>query len=164
MYCVMSVLKRGGSQFWYVQFQYNGRTYIKSSKSTDRKIAEVLEANWKKQLMTQQVLGIRNRLLLVDAFDLYMEAKRGLPSFRNIVRYVKTLNQFLTHRRHIDEVTTGDLERLKTHLTNDDYSAHHRGSILTTPVTPCLSWGFGPACTFECRLLPKAAVRRHHAF
>lgn len=118
----MSVLKRGGSQFWYVQFQLNGRTYIKSSKSTDRKIAELLESQWKKQLMTEQVLGIRNRLPTVEAFDLFLEAKRELPSFRNLIRYVDILTKFLVERRHIDEVTTGDLERLKVSMTQKGYS------------------------------------------
>lgn len=128
----MSVLKRGGSQFWYVQFQHNGRTYIKSSKSTDRKIAEVLESQWKKQLMTQQVLGIRNRLLLVDAFDLYKEAKRGLPSFRNIKRNVETAARWLAERKYIDEVTTGDLDRLKLLLQGDGYSAQTIKHVIGT--------------------------------
>jgi len=30
----MAVTKRDGSKYWYIQFQYNGKTYIKSSKST----------------------------------------------------------------------------------------------------------------------------------
>lgn len=37
---VMSVLKRGNSPYWYIQFQFNGKTYIKSSKTTDKRVAE----------------------------------------------------------------------------------------------------------------------------
>lgn len=119
----MSVLKRSGSKNWYVQFQYNGRTYIKSSKSADKKIAELLETNWKKELMTQGILGTKSRIPFKEAFSLYMEAKQGLASYRNIIRFVKSISRFFADHKYFDEVTTGDLERLKTHLTNDGYSA-----------------------------------------
>ena len=127
----MSVLKRGG-KYWYVQFQYNGRTYIKSSKSTDRRIAELLESQWKKQLMTEQVLGIKSRLPLVEAFDVYKEAKKRLASLRNIVRYVETICDFLADHKYIDQVTSGDLERLKNHLLNTGYSPQTVKHLLGT--------------------------------
>jgi hypothetical protein len=36
----MTILRRGKSKFWYIQFQIGGRTIIKSSRSSSRKIAE----------------------------------------------------------------------------------------------------------------------------
>ena len=56
----MAVTKRDGSKYWYIQFQYNGKTYIKSSKSTDKNLAERLEASWRNQLIEQQQLGIKS--------------------------------------------------------------------------------------------------------
>ena len=44
----MSVSKRNGSKYFYIQFQYNGRTYIKSSKTPDKQLALNLEAQWRK--------------------------------------------------------------------------------------------------------------------
>lgn len=32
----MAIAKRDGSKYWYIQFQYNGKTYIKSSKTSDK--------------------------------------------------------------------------------------------------------------------------------
>lgn len=65
----MGVVKRNNSKYWYIQFQFNGRTYIKSSKTIDKRIAEFEEANWRKQLVEHNLLGTKERVL----------AKTGLP-------------------------------------------------------------------------------------
>ncbi len=47
----MSVLKRGNSKYWYIQFQLNGRTYIRSSRTMNKKAAEQMETDWKSKLL-----------------------------------------------------------------------------------------------------------------
>ncbi len=47
----MAIVKREGSKYLYIQFQYGGKMYIKSSKTTDKELAERLESNWRKQLI-----------------------------------------------------------------------------------------------------------------
>jgi integrase len=118
----MSVLKRSNSPFWYIQFQMNGKTYIKSSKTVDHRLAEQIEANWKKQLMTERVLGIKSRILLVEAVDLYMEAKEKLASARNLKRYVTLICSAFRSKQYLDEVTSNDIERLRITLTSGKYS------------------------------------------
>jgi hypothetical protein len=49
----MSVSKRNGSKYFYIQFQYNGKTYIKSSKTPDKQLALNLEAQWRKRSKTR---------------------------------------------------------------------------------------------------------------
>ena len=100
----------------------NGKTYIKSSKTTDRRLAEQMEANWKKQLMTEQVLGIKSRIFLVEAAEMYVEAKQHLASARNIKRYVELISQFFRPKRFLDEVQTADIERLRISLGSGKYS------------------------------------------
>ena len=43
----MSVIKRGNSKNWYIQFQFKGKTYVKSSRTTDKRVAERMEREWK---------------------------------------------------------------------------------------------------------------------
>lgn len=128
----MSVIKRGDSKYWYVQFQYNGRTYIKSSKSTEKKVAELLEANWKRDLATQGIFGTKSRISFKEALSLYTKSKESLASIRNITRYAEALSHFFEDRRFLDEIATGDLERLRTHLTNQGYSPQTTKHILGT--------------------------------
>ena len=51
----MSVYKRG--KYWVVQFNYNKKTYTRSSKSTCKRDALELERHMRQQLVDTQVLG-----------------------------------------------------------------------------------------------------------
>ena len=43
----MSIFKRGGAEKYYIQFNYNGNTYCRSSKTTNKRTAERMEREWK---------------------------------------------------------------------------------------------------------------------
>ena len=69
----MSIVKRGNSQFWYIQFQLNGRTYIRSSRTTAKKVAEQMESDWRSKLHAQQFLGQKDRITLRAALEQFCE-------------------------------------------------------------------------------------------
>lgn len=119
----MSVIKRGSSRFWYVQFQMGGETYIKSAKTTDRKVAEIMESDWRRQLIHQKVMGTKDRITVGDAIDLYSESKRDMASHSNIVRQGKVVTTFFGRQRWLDELVTADIERLKIDRQRVGYSA-----------------------------------------
>jgi len=54
---VMSVVKRGSSKNWYIHFQFNDQTYIRSSRTTSKKIAVQTEIECKAKLYSQQYQG-----------------------------------------------------------------------------------------------------------
>ena len=109
----MSVSKRDNSKCWYVQFQFEGRTYIKSSRSTDRKLAEAMEVEWRKQLIQQQIFGTKDRISLADALQMYCESKRELVSHPNLLRYSRSFASAFSTRYFIDELTSSDMERFR---------------------------------------------------
>ena len=108
---IVSVMKRGNSKSWYIQFQFDGRTYIKSSRTTDRKLAEVMEGDWRKLLMQQQVLGTKDRISLTEAFGMFCDSKQELASHQNLVRYADVFITACPGRRYLDELTSSDMER-----------------------------------------------------
>ena len=63
----MSVFKRG--KYWVVQFNYNCKTYSKSSRSTRKRDALELERQMRQQLVESQVLGHREHIKLYQACD-----------------------------------------------------------------------------------------------
>ena len=65
----MSVLKRGNSKNWYIQFQLRGKTYIRSSRTADKRLAEQMEREWRRQLHTQEYLGNKERIGISDILD-----------------------------------------------------------------------------------------------
>lgn len=109
----MSVVKRGNSKNWYIHFQLNGQTYIKSSRTANKKVAESMEIEWKAKLHAETYQGRKQKITLSDAFDQYKLSKRGIASYRNLIAYETVLRRLLPMKKHIDELTASDLERFR---------------------------------------------------
>lgn len=109
----MAIIKRGSSKYWYMSFQFNGRQYIRSTKTTNRKIAEQMEVEWKAQIHSQQYFGRKSRLTLADAFEHYKATKQGIASYKNLVAHETVLRRLLPMAKPLDELTSHDLERFK---------------------------------------------------
>lgn len=109
----MSIVKRGGSKNWYMQFQFKGRTYIRSSGTTNKRTAEQMEVEWKSRLHAQLYLGEKPRITFADAFLQYKLSKQGIASYRNLVTHELILYRHLPTKKHLDELTSLDLERFK---------------------------------------------------
>jgi len=119
----MSILKRGNSKFWYIQFQMNGKTYIRSSRTTDKKVAEHMERDWRRQLHLQKFLGEREPITIRDAISQFCDTKKGTPNHVNLLIHARYLEKvFRTHRK-MGDVTSEDLEWLKHKRFEDGYSA-----------------------------------------
>ena len=83
----MSVSKRNGSKYFYIQFQYNGRTYIKSSKTPDKQLALNLEAQWRKQLIEQNQLGLKSPIEITKGFQLFIKSKSHIKSIKYTIHW-----------------------------------------------------------------------------
>ncbi len=109
----MSVLKRGNSKYWYIQFQLNGRTYIRSSRTMNKKAAEQMETDWKSKLHAQQFLGVKDRISIRQAIEQYFESKRGTPYHLPLMATGKSVLRLLPVSKPLDELNAHDLERYK---------------------------------------------------
>ena len=118
----MGVIKRGNSKFWYIQFQYNGQTFIKSSKTTDKKLAEIMESDWRKKLILNEVVGIKDRATFDEVLSHFADSKKDLASHRHITLMCRTLRKHFSQVRYFDEITTQDVERLKLEQQRMGYS------------------------------------------
>jgi hypothetical protein len=88
----MSVSKRNGSKYFYIQFQYNGRTYIKSSKTPDKQLALNLEAQWRKQLIEQNQLGLKSPIEIIKGFQLFIKSKSHIKSIKYTIHWCDPKN------------------------------------------------------------------------
>ena len=109
----MSIVKRGNSKYWYMSFQFNGQQYIRSTKTTNKKNAEQMEIEWKAKIHSQQYQGRKPRITLADAFTQYKTSKQGIASYSNLVAHETVLCRLLPMKKHMDELTSHDLERFK---------------------------------------------------
>jgi len=109
----MPLVKRGNSRFWYVQFQLNHRTFVRSTRTTDRKIAEKLEAKYKAEAHADGVLGKKRMISLADALARFIDTKEGTPNQKNLLQHRKAVLGCLIGSLPIASLTNDDLERYK---------------------------------------------------
>jgi integrase len=109
----MSIVKRGNSKYWYIQFQLNGKTYIRSSRTTNKKLAEQMETDMKAKLHAQQYLGQKERITFRKAIEEYCESRKGSPNFANLKATARVVSRLMHTQKYIDEITSHDLERFK---------------------------------------------------
>lgn len=109
----MTVLKRGNSKYWYIQFQYNGKTFVRSSRTTSKKTAEQMETDWRSKLHAQVYQGRRERVTIKVALEQFCESKRGTPYHPSLCSVLRSVLRRLPASRPLDELKLHDLERFK---------------------------------------------------
>ena len=118
----MSVSKRNGSKYFYIQFQYNGRTYIKSSKTPDKQLALNLEAQWRKQLIEQNQLGLKSPIEITKGFQLFVKSKSHIKSIKYTIHWCEKASSHFKHLAYVHQITTIEIDRFRQLLQSNNYS------------------------------------------
>jgi integrase len=118
----MAIIKRDGSKYWYIQFQYGGKMYLKSAKTTDKELAERLESNWRKQLIEQYQLGIKPTIDTLQAFKEYSASKKKIVSHYVVNLWAMRAAEFFCHVPHLHLLQSRDIERFKVDMEQKSYS------------------------------------------
>ncbi|MDF2687398.1 MAG: integrase [Microvirga sp.] len=95
----MSLVKRPNSKFWYVQFQLKHQTVIRSTRTTDRRVAERVAAKIRAEAHEEIVEGRKKPLTLEQALKRYIASREGMANHRNL----------LGHRDAILSIISGSL-------------------------------------------------------
>jgi integrase len=109
----MPLVKRGNSKFWYAQFQIDHRTYIRSTRTTDRKAAEKLEAKLRAEAHAEGVMGKKKSITLGEATERFIASKAGSPNHRNLVFLQNPVLSVFSGKRILGTFTNDDLENYK---------------------------------------------------
>lgn len=109
----MTVLKRGNSRHWYIQFQLAGKTHIRSARTTNKKAAEQMEIDLKAKLHAQQFLGYRETVSIRKALEDFCESKTGTPNHRTLISSAKVVIRLMAVGRPLHDLSLHDLERFK---------------------------------------------------
>lgn len=106
----MTVLRRGNSKSLYIQFKAGGRTIVRSARTTNRKVAEQLEARLRTEIHAQTYLGQKPAIPLGKALRRFVAAKEGTPNHRNLLGHLKALEAFISFLKPLELVSSEDIE------------------------------------------------------
>ena len=137
----MSIFKRGGKGNYYIQFNYKGKTYVKSSKSTNKRIAEKMEREWHDKLIRQDELGELPRIRLNDALDGYAEEKPGQYVESNI----NVLNRLFPTDLYVDDIKNFHLTKFKSEREKAKIGAQtikHNFQVIRSAITWAKNHGY----------------------
>jgi len=85
----------------------------KASQTTDKKAAEQIEHEMRRQLHAREFLGQKERITIRHALQQFCTSKEGTANHKNLLIHAKVVNRLLRTNRYLDELTSEDLERLK---------------------------------------------------
>ncbi len=119
----MSVFKRGNNGNYYIQFNYRGKTYVKSSRTTNRRIAERMEREWKTETHAMMEMGERQRITLKDALEGNYRSRTVTGDSRYAYHSVNVLNDKFPTHLHMDEIQQWHLVRFKSQREKEGSAA-----------------------------------------
>jgi integrase len=100
----MAVYKKG--EIWHVQFQYNKKTYIKSSKSNKKSEALKLEAKMKEELRKAELFGTVKTITFSDALQSYLNKRKNLKSYDSLVAAGNKILKYFEDVDQLHEINT----------------------------------------------------------
>jgi integrase len=92
----MAVYRPDGAKVYRIQFRLNSKTYVKSSKTTDKRIAERMEAEWKSHIHGQQYLGEREEITVRQILDNYLKASLAPATLKNARTFLSVFQRYIS--------------------------------------------------------------------
>lgn len=130
----MSLYKRPGSQYWWIQFTTpGGQTVRRSSKTADKKAAEGLEARWKDETWNVDQKGAKPRRSWEEAVIRYDEEKSDKRSYADDLTILNWLSPHL-QGKYLDEIDQALIANLASARRKDTVvrAAETRNVKITT--------------------------------
>ncbi|MCD2183661.1 tyrosine-type recombinase/integrase [Rhizobium sp. GN54] len=109
----MSLVKRENSKFWYVQFQIDHRTIIRSTRTTDRKAAEQVAVKIRAEVHAEIILGKKEQITLETALRRFANTKTGTANYRNLVSQMRIILAAIDCSVLLVKVTSETLEQFR---------------------------------------------------
>lgn len=109
----MSLVKRSNSRFWYVQFQLDHQTIIRSTRTTDRKTAEKIAAKIRTEAINGLMTGEKKTITLKQALDRYLDSKAGTANHYNLVCHSRTILRLISGSIAVSRISSETLENFR---------------------------------------------------
>ena len=125
----MGVLKHPGTKYYLIRFRYKGQDFIKSSKTTNKRLAERLERQWRDDVIMRDELGLAQPITLGQAIE--DEWKRNLTG-----KLVHVWDQYDANK-DITQVTSANAHQWVADLRKRGYSNNTINHIIGIVRSAC---------------------------
>jgi len=102
----MSVYRQKTSKYYQIRFTYNGKLYCKSSRTSNKRLAQQLEVKWLDEIIKQKELGEGKDITLREALKLYVSTKKHMRTHCNYKMFETYMNTNHDTDKDLTVVTT----------------------------------------------------------
>lgn len=156
----MSVFKRNGTGNYYIQFNHNGKTYCKSSKTTNKRTAERMEREWRDEVHRIEELGERPRITLNDALHGYVRSKENTGSSQYAKTNISAIEAKLDTSVFVDQLNDWDLSRFKSKREAEGMAPQTIKHNLQA-IRSALAWAKDHGFQVKSLTFPKIKLTKH---
>ena len=107
----MPVYRDEGAKHWRIQFRINGKNYVKSSKTSDKRTAERMEAEWKTKIHGQQYLGRLEEITVEEMLDNYLAQPLAAATLKGARSFKSVFGEFTNLKRKASDFDQKEIER-----------------------------------------------------
>jgi integrase len=115
----MAVYKSDGGAY-RIQFRLNNKTYVKSAKTTDKRVAERMEAEWKAQIHGQQYLGEREDITIRQMLENHLKASLAATTLKNARVFMNVFQRYVSIDIKASEFDQRELHRYREVRLRED--------------------------------------------
>lgn len=105
----MAIYKVSGGKY-RIQFRINNRTYVKSARTTDKRVAERMEAEWRAKVHGQQYLGDREDVTVRQILENHLKASLAATTLKSARTFINVFSRYV----NID-VKAADFDQRELH-------------------------------------------------
>lgn len=156
----MSVFKRNGIGNYYIQFNHNGKTYCKSSKTSNKRTAERMERDWRDEIHRIEELGERPRITLKDALNGYVQSKANTGSSVYAKNNLPAIESKMDTSVFIDELRDWDLNKFKSSREADGMAPQTIKHNLQA-IRSAIAWAKDHGYQIKPLTFPKVKLNKH---
>lgn len=91
----MAVYRQDGGKTYRIQFRLNNRTYVKSAKTTEKRVAERMEAEWKAEIHGQQYLGEREEITVRQIIENLLTASLATTTLKSARNFLSVFQRYV---------------------------------------------------------------------
>lgn len=164
----MTLVRRANSKFWYVQFQLKHITIIRSTRTSDRRVAERVAAKIRAEAHEKIVLGRKRSISLELALKQFVQHKESTPNHKNLKVHFRALLRYFKGSMPLAALSSNHIEgyaQSKLQQGIHPQTVKHNLNCLFAAIKKVAREGY-EVPTLECPKLriPKSKIRFITAF
>ena len=129
----MALTRRKNSKNWISQFSYNNKQYVKSTKTSNKKLAERIDKQYYENVINTVEFGENGSITLEEAVDMYLDRpkvneNRLYQDTMKTTRFLSVLNG----KRKVHELKNYEVHNMIDVFMKQDLSNNYINSILSS--------------------------------